>query len=247
MWMNRYEVEDTRFRFANHPVLARATRFLYEFVEETDANSDGWSSWPLPGRAAGQLMDLIQRGDSATTEGAISEVTRANQVVHDSQGIRGGNEVSGRLAGLRNRVTASRSTQHEIAPNGEKWSYIMGQYWVAVNLDNYVEWLEYLIQHFIAPWGYKLNGAVVWHGEDSDDIGRIVVTDNVVRVLDRVEFVQSGSISNDAKKLATIQDFLGNQFDCEESQYTAHELFEMLDHVCSLLATKDGRLADENV
>lgn len=68
MWMNRYEVEDTRFRFANHPVLARATRFLYEFVEETDANSDGWSSWPLPGRAAGQLMDLIQRGDSATTE-----------------------------------------------------------------------------------------------------------------------------------------------------------------------------------
>lgn len=56
---------------------------------------------------------------------------------------------------------------------------------------NYVEWLEYLIQHFIAPWDYRLNGAIVWHGEDRDDIGQIVVTDNVVKVLDgQVEFVE---------------------------------------------------------
>src|ERR1022692_4164722 len=52
---------------------------------------------------------------------------------------------------------------------GEKFSY-------------YTEWLEYLIDHFIKPWGYKLNGMVEWSGEDSGDLGRIYVKDNVVTV-----------------------------------------------------------------
>lgn len=69
---------------------------------------------------------------------------------------------------------------------------------------SYVEWLEYIIKHFIAPWGYTLNGTVQWSGEDSDDIGHIVVADNVVRVLDQVEFVQSGSIS-DGERLGAIK------------------------------------------
>jgi hypothetical protein len=46
---------------------------------------------------------------------------------------------------------------------------------------NYEEWLEYLIQHFLEPWGYVLNGTVKWSGEDAEDIGSITVTDNVVR------------------------------------------------------------------
>ena len=48
---------------------------------------------------------------------------------------------------------------------------------------NYVEWLRYLIEHFLAPWGYKLNGSVEWRGEEDDDRGRIVVKDNIVTVL----------------------------------------------------------------
>lgn len=47
---------------------------------------------------------------------------------------------------------------------------------------NYVEWLEYLVQHFLSVWGYVLNGTVEWQGEDSRDIGRIVVENNVVHV-----------------------------------------------------------------
>lgn len=46
----------------------------------------------------------------------------------------------------------------------------------------YVEWLEYLIEHFFAPSGYVLNGTVFYEGEDSDDFGKIIVTDNVVKV-----------------------------------------------------------------
>ena len=47
---------------------------------------------------------------------------------------------------------------------------------------NYVEWLEWLIRHLLAPWGYVLNGTVGWFGEDPDDQGKIVVNDNKLRI-----------------------------------------------------------------
>lgn len=47
---------------------------------------------------------------------------------------------------------------------------------------SYVEWLEYLIAHFLEPWGYALSGEVTWRGEERDDIGKIVVADNQVSV-----------------------------------------------------------------
>lgn len=45
---------------------------------------------------------------------------------------------------------------------------------------NYVEWIEYLITHFLKPWGYTLNGEVEWQGENHDDFGKIDVVANVV-------------------------------------------------------------------
>jgi hypothetical protein len=50
------------------------------------------------------------------------------------------------------------------------------------NFYEYVPWLEYLIEHFLGPWGYKLNGKVVWVGEEPGDTGEITVTDNVLEV-----------------------------------------------------------------
>lgn len=47
---------------------------------------------------------------------------------------------------------------------------------------DYVEWLEYIIEHFLAPWGYVLNGSVTWSGEEHEDIGKIRVADNAVTV-----------------------------------------------------------------
>jgi hypothetical protein len=47
---------------------------------------------------------------------------------------------------------------------------------------DYVEWLRYLVEHFLRPWGYVLNGEVTWQGEESDDIGKIVVADNKIEV-----------------------------------------------------------------
>jgi len=46
----------------------------------------------------------------------------------------------------------------------------------------YDAWLIYLIKHFIAPSGYKLNGEIQFQGEDEDDFGTICVADNEVEV-----------------------------------------------------------------
>jgi hypothetical protein len=45
---------------------------------------------------------------------------------------------------------------------------------------DYVEWIQYLIDNFLAPWGYTLDGTVKWRGEYMDDNGEIVIARNVV-------------------------------------------------------------------
>lgn len=48
---------------------------------------------------------------------------------------------------------------------------------------SYIEWLEYLIEHFLGPWGYSLNGEVKWKGEDRGDRGTITVRNNAVLIV----------------------------------------------------------------
>lgn len=45
---------------------------------------------------------------------------------------------------------------------------------------NYTEWLVYLIHKVLAPNGYVLNGTVTWQGEDTGDVGEIIVENNRV-------------------------------------------------------------------
>lgn len=49
---------------------------------------------------------------------------------------------------------------------------------------HYVEWLEYMIEHFFKPWGYTLNGEIGWQGEENDDRGTIFVSDNRVEAVE---------------------------------------------------------------
>lgn len=46
----------------------------------------------------------------------------------------------------------------------------------------YTDWIEYLIKHFLAPWGYTLSGEITWSGEEQGDIGKVVIVDNAVSV-----------------------------------------------------------------
>ena len=45
---------------------------------------------------------------------------------------------------------------------------------------NYTDWIDYIANRLLAPLGYVLNGEVEWQGEERDDMGLIVVKDNVV-------------------------------------------------------------------
>ncbi len=47
---------------------------------------------------------------------------------------------------------------------------------------SYVEWLEYLLKHFLTPWGYVVDGKVDWQGEEDSDRGTILVKDNKVTI-----------------------------------------------------------------
>jgi hypothetical protein len=46
----------------------------------------------------------------------------------------------------------------------------------------YVEWLEYIVERFLKPWGLTLSGEVEWRGEDPSDLGLISVKGNVITV-----------------------------------------------------------------
>jgi len=35
----------------------------------------------------------------------------------------------------------------------------------------YSDWINYLIEHFLAPWGIRVSGRVLWQGEEDDDFG----------------------------------------------------------------------------
>jgi hypothetical protein len=48
--------------------------------------------------------------------------------------------------------------------------------------DGYVEWLDYLVEHFFSPWGVKINGSVTYEGDAAVDAGMIEIIDNRIEV-----------------------------------------------------------------
>jgi hypothetical protein len=45
---------------------------------------------------------------------------------------------------------------------------------------NYEDWIVWLIENKLKPWGYVLNGTVHWNGEDDEDSGVLEVSNNEV-------------------------------------------------------------------
>lgn len=46
----------------------------------------------------------------------------------------------------------------------------------------YVEWLKYLDKHFFKPWGVELEGEIMWQGEETGDVGKIVAKNGKIEV-----------------------------------------------------------------
>jgi len=47
---------------------------------------------------------------------------------------------------------------------------------------SYKEWIQYIITHFLTPWGRTITGSVSWSGEEKGDTGRMVITNNVMEI-----------------------------------------------------------------
>lgn len=47
---------------------------------------------------------------------------------------------------------------------------------------DYKEWLGWLIAYFFIPKQIRLTGEIIWSGEDSKDIGKILVENNIVTI-----------------------------------------------------------------
>lgn len=47
----------------------------------------------------------------------------------------------------------------------------------------YVEWLKYIAENFILPFGKTLDGEIIWQGEDIHDRGRIIVDKDIIKVV----------------------------------------------------------------
>lgn len=68
----------------------------------------------------------------------------------------------------------------------------------------YVPWIEYLVEHFLGPWGYKLNGVVAWWGEDPGDNGKIVIRNNAVDTVEALNLLEGEGAPLSESELATI-------------------------------------------
>ena len=82
-------------------------------------------------------------------------------------------------------------------------------------------WLRLLIEHYLAPRGYVLEGEVTWEGEDRDDCGTIFVKDNQVEAVDDLIFNAGPS-------------WAPNHFADDHLKQAIHELLESADNTgCS--------------
>ena len=73
LFMNEYEISEARSRWARHPALGPATKFLDAYMREVNAHSDGWPYWSAPVKAAAKLMELIRASDAVARSSGLDD------------------------------------------------------------------------------------------------------------------------------------------------------------------------------
>lgn len=79
----------------------------------------------------------------------------------------------------------------------------------------YTEWLEWLIENKFNKWNIVLNGRAKWNGEEHDDIGILVVKDNVVTA-------NKAIVTYDEDKIRKLRKLFAKQLEWYE-KYTIQE------------------------
>ena len=102
-------------------------------------------------------------------------------------GVDGGYFVNGE--GFCGQGHSSDVIDYNVSPSGQPglWcQWVPSEDGTGIEWDggekfyDYVEWIRYVIDNFLEPWGYIVDGSVEWRGEEWDDTGPICVTDNTV-------------------------------------------------------------------
>jgi hypothetical protein len=77
-FMNEYDISSAISRHArrSQPNRLGAALVISNLADWTNANSDGWSHWPKPARAASKLAELADRWD-ATEDATDAELAAA--------------------------------------------------------------------------------------------------------------------------------------------------------------------------
>lgn len=118
-------------------------------------------------------------------------------------GIDGSYFVGG--AGLRGQDVDSSVLNHNTPPRTQpglwcQWMPSEDGKTIAWNKEekftHYVEWLRYLVDNFLKPWGRSLDGQVDWQGDNSQDIGVLYARDGRVETVPS-SFVNSGPSWNE--------------------------------------------------
>jgi hypothetical protein len=79
------------------------------------------------------------------------------------------------------------------------------------------EWLEYLIEHFLKPWGYTLDGTTRWQGDEVGDTGTLSVRNNVV------------TMRKDEETGEQIKDLVLDALQTEGAHHKQHYLWKIAD------------------
>jgi hypothetical protein len=69
MWLSEIEVDDMVKRFANDPVLGPVARYLSDYRDIINRNSDGWHVWSGGSQAGSALMQILQDAKERTWQG----------------------------------------------------------------------------------------------------------------------------------------------------------------------------------
>lgn len=90
------------------------------------------------------------------------------------------------------QVRSADIIDYNRAPDGQPglWcQWVPGEAGATIEWDggekfyDYVDWIKYIVEHFLAPWGYSLSGEIEWNGDDSDDRGTIYAKDNQIEAV----------------------------------------------------------------
>lgn len=81
LFMNEWEIEEvldfTRSRATEIPNLFAAAEHLYDLMEWTNHNSDGWPYWSKPCQAAKKLQESLSRVRRNYIDGTLTDMTDA--------------------------------------------------------------------------------------------------------------------------------------------------------------------------